>query len=82
MEQPYAITIATTLPEPARPESAAAMAQAAAPSTMTRLRSATSFMAAAASSSVTTSDSCSNPRACPNMLANTILLPIPSTNDG
>ena len=37
-------TIATIFPEPARPDQAAATAQAAAPSTITRFRSATSFM--------------------------------------
>src|SRR5262249_29151462 len=49
-------TRATTFPVPARPEAAAAIAQAAAPSTITRLRSAASLTARPASSSVTTSD--------------------------
>src|ERR1035437_2665392 len=75
-------TIAATLPAPARPDRAAAMAQADPPSTITRLRSATNFMARAASSSVTTRAPSSRRRARSNMLRKTILLPMPSTNEG
>src|SRR5438093_798559 len=73
-------TTATTLPGPARPLSAAAMAQPAAPSAITCARSAAYFIAPATSSSVTTRDpvrSASNG----HIDARTDLPPAPSTND-
>src|SRR5579864_8176620 len=75
-------TIATIFPVPARPDRAAATAHAAAPSIITRFRSATSFIASAASLRVTTSEPSSSLRACSNIFGNTVLLPMPSTNDG
>src|SRR5262249_58096246 len=73
-------TTATTLPAPARPPSAAAIAQPAAPSAITCVRSATSFIARAASSSETTIDPSSR-RSSGHIVASTDLPPAPSTND-
>ena len=56
-------TMATILPEPARRDRPTATAQAAAPSIIIRFRSATIFMASAASVRVTTNDSISSLRA-------------------
>src|ERR1039457_7200000 len=72
----------TPLPAPAAPDIAAATAQAEAPSTITRLRSAISFIACAAPFRVTTREPSNNPCARSNMLRNTTLLPMPSTNEG
>src|SRR5262245_58784758 len=73
-------TTATTLPRPAPPLSAAATAQAAAPSATTCARSAVSFIAQATSSSDTTIDPAS---ACSSghIDGSTDLPPAPSTND-
>src|SRR5262245_8913580 len=73
-------TTATVLPAPARPLSAAAMAQPAAPSAMMWLRSATSFIARATSSSVTTIDPESRDSSG-HIVGSTDLPPAPSTND-
>src|SRR5581483_2247328 len=73
-------TTATVGPLPALPESAAAIAQPAAPSPMTCTRSATSFMPRATSSSVTTIDPCSWLRSGHIVLI-TDLPPAPSTNE-
>ena len=73
-------TTATILPRPARPLSAAATAQPAAPSAMTRARSATRRIAWAASSSETTIEPASG-RSSGHMLSSTDLPPAPSTND-
>src|SRR6202043_3798530 len=75
-------TMDTTLPEPARLERPAATAHAAAPSIIIRFRSATTFTACAASVRVTTNDPSSSLQADSNIPGNTVLLPIPSTNDG
>ena len=73
-------TTATTLPVPARPLSAAATAQPAAPSAMRCARSATSVIAAATSSSDTTIDP-DSPRSSGHIVGSTDLPPAPSTND-
>src|SRR5262249_38280678 len=73
-------TTATILPEPARPPSAAAMAHPAAPTAITRMRSATSLMPRATSSSETTIE----PESCDSsghIVGSTDLPPAPSTND-
>src|ERR1700716_2627775 len=73
-------TTATVLPAPARPLSAAAIAQPAAPSAITRARSATSFIARATSSSGTTIDP-DNGCSSGHIVGSTDLPPAPSTND-
>src|SRR5258708_1541684 len=73
-------TTATALPRPARPVNAAATAHAAAPSTMTWVRSATNFIAAAASSSETTIDP-DRRESSGHIVSSTDLPPAPSTND-
>src|SRR5262249_19218504 len=73
-------TTATILPLPARPLSAAATAQPAAPSAMTRIRSATSVIARATSSSDTTIDP-DRRDSSGHMVSRTDLPPAPSTND-
>src|SRR5438105_11162788 len=73
-------TTATTVPAPARPLSAAATAQPAAPSAITRARSATSFIARATSSSETTIDP-ETADSSGHIVASTDLPPAPSTND-
>ena len=73
-------TTATILPRPARPLSAAAIAQPAAPSAITRARSAASVIARATSSSETTIE----PASCDSsghIVGSTDLPPAPSTND-
>src|SRR6185436_11961581 len=71
-------TTATTLPVPARPLSAAAIAHPAAPSAITRARSATSLMPRATSSRVTTSDP-ESVESSGHMVGSTDLPPAPST---
>ncbi len=63
-------------------ETAAATAQAPAPSAMTRARSAVSRIACAASSSETTIDSSTWSRSSGHIESSTDLPPAPSTNDG
>ena len=73
-------TTATIFPEPARPLSAAAMAQPAAPSAITRARSATSFIALATSLNDTTIEPDSG-ASRGHIVVNTDLPPAPSTKD-
>ena len=73
-------TTATILPRPAWPLRAAATAQPAAPSAMTCARSATSFIARATSSSVTTIDPSSR-CSSGHIVDSTDFPPAPSTND-
>jgi hypothetical protein len=73
-------TTATIFPEPARPLSAAAMAQPAAPSAITRARSAASFIARETWSSETTIDPESG-ASSGHIVVSTDLPPAPSTKD-
>src|SRR5438309_8184148 len=74
-------TTATILPAPARPLRAAAIAQPAAPSAITRARSAVNFIARATSSSGTTIDPESG-ASKGHIVGSTDLPPAPSTNEG
>src|SRR5579864_2313171 len=73
-------TTATVLPDPDRASSAAAIAQPAAPSAITCMRSATNAIARATSSRETTIDP-DSPRSSGHIVGITDLPPAPSTND-
>src|SRR5262249_29684535 len=75
-------TTHTTLPPPAWPASPHATGQAPAPSAMTRLPSASNRMAAATSARPATKAPSISCRARWSISGKTVLLPIPSTNEG
>ncbi len=72
-------TTQATVPEPARPESAAATAAAPAPSATTRLRAKSRRMASATSARVTTSEPSSSRATIGHIGASRLLPPMPST---
>src|SRR5690349_4549907 len=74
-------TMHTTLPVPARPDSAAAVDSPPAPSAITRTRSASRRTAAAVSSSVADSASSTSAESIPHIFGRTTGPPAPSTND-
>ena len=75
-------TMQTTLPEPVRPDSAAASASAPAPSAISRARSASSRTAAATSVTGMDSAPSTRGRTSGHMVSSTRRLPDPSTNEG
>src|SRR5262249_7287017 len=75
-------TTQTILPVPALPDMAQATGQPPAPSAMTRFRSASKRTVAATSDSWATRTPSINFRARSSICGNTVLLPMPSTNDG